>query len=235
MMFKKLNLFIMLAASLGAISVSQATVIDFTGGNVHLSDGSTATTNNIDNYSNVTYYEEDGFRFSFIGGYGTVGNYYGAFPRPDGSTLHNDVVHAHWDSLSSMVITAVDGSAFDLNYIDLTSNTVFGGGAADGTEQSFITTNDGYSMKLPSSDWGFDYTSGGQPGDGVARLWFDSQFDHVLSATFTSTNAYCFGMDNFYINEAAPPPNPVPEPATVFLLGSGITGLIGLRRRKQKQ
>ena len=49
----------------------------------------------------------------------------------------------------------------------------------------------------------------------------DAHFDAVTSVTFSSTNAYCFGMDNFYINEPAPP-NPAPEPATMALLGLGF-------------
>jgi len=83
-------------------------------------------------------------------------------------------------------------------------------------------------MRLPSSDWGFDFDYFGQVGDGVARLYLDGNFDNVSSVTFTSTNAYCFGMDNFYINEPAPS---VPEPATLALLGLGLAGLGYSRRR----
>ena len=81
-------------------------------------------------------------------------------------------------------------------------------------------------MLLPSSDWGFDYDYFGATGDDVARLYLGSNFDNVLSVTFTSLKAYCFGMDNFYINE----PAPVPEPTMLALLSLGIAGLGASRR-----
>lgn len=219
-----------LLSLLGMGGPAYATVIDFTGGTATLFNGSTVVTDTIGLWTDqVVSYEEDGFVFTFVGGYGTIGNYYAIGQRPDGTTLNNDVVHAHWASLASMTITAVDGSSFDLNYIDLASNTVVGGGQASGGELSYIANDAGYSMLLPSSDWGFDWDYFGQPGDGVARLYLDSNFDDVFSVTFTSMNAFCFGMDNFYINEPAPPP--IPEPSTIALLGIGLLGL-GLSRRR---
>ena len=85
-------------------------------------------------------------------------------------------------------------------------------------------------MRLPSSDWGFDIDFFGAMGDGVARLWLDENFDDVLSVTFTSENAFCFGMDNFYIDEP-PPPQGVPEPTVMLLLGSGLIGLAAIRKK----
>jgi hypothetical protein len=226
---KMLALAAAVSAGMG-VGVAQAVVVDFTGGTVHLYDASTGTTNNTSLWSDsVMFYEEGGFRFTFSGGYGTIGNYYAIGSRPDGSTINNDVVHAHWQQLSSMTIAAIDGSAFDLNYIDLTSNTVEGGSQASGGELSYISNNSGHSMLLPSSDWGFDFDYYGAVGDGVARLYLDSNFDNVLSVTFTSENAYCFGMDNFYINEEAPP---LPEPSILGLLGVGLAGLLTARRRR---
>ena len=71
---------------------AQAAIIDFTGGTVYLNGGGTATTNGSTSYSNVDYYEEDGFRLDFLGANqaafdASVGSYYGG---------GNDVIHGHW-------------------------------------------------------------------------------------------------------------------------------------------
>jgi len=210
---------------------ANAVVIDFTGGTGYLNGGGVINPTDTGGYwTNVDYYIEDGIRVDFIGGSGgIIGNYYGSFSP---GTDDNSVIHAHWNALSSIVFSKVDGSTMDLNYMDLTSNTIIGGGAATGEELSYVTSNNGDSMLLPSSDWGINYLSNGAPGDGIERLYMSSAFDGILSFTVTSQNAYCFGLDNFYIDEEAPPINPVPEPSTMVLMGLGLAGLAGFGRKK---
>ena len=217
--------------ALGTATVSSAAIIDFTGGTATLSDGSTVTTNNRNLYhDNVDYYIENGIKIDFIGGYGTIGDYYSI---GTGGFVGNDVIHSHWFEVSSIVFSKVDGTAFDLNYFDLSSNTTFGGGQATGNEQSYITSSNGDSMLLPSSDWGFNIDFFGQAGDGIKRLWLDNKFDGITSFTVNSLNAYCFGLDNFYIDEP-PPPKDVPEPSTLWLVGSSLVALAGLSGKRKK-
>ncbi|GAB6096762.1 hypothetical protein JCM14469_30150 [Desulfatiferula olefinivorans] len=210
-----------------------AAVIDFAGGTAHLNSGSDVLTTDTDLYNSmVDYYIEDGFRVDFVGGYGTIGNYYQWYT---GEGVDNSVIHAHPFYSIDIVFTKVDGTAFDLNYVDMTSNTITGGGASSGEELSYITASNGSSLLLPSSDWGIEYLSNGvTPSDGIARLWLDDTFDGITSFTISSLNAYCFGMDNFYIDEPPPPVDPVPEPATMILLGSGLACLAGFRRKSRK-
>lgn len=216
--------------ALGTTGVSSAAVINFTGGTAILEDGTTVTTNNFNLYQDrVDYYIEDGIKIDFIGGYGTIGDYYSIGA---GGFVGNDVIHSHWAGISAIVFSKLDGTPFDLNYFDLTSNTVIGGGQQQGTERSYITASNGFSMLLPSSDWGFDYDYFGQPGDGIARLWLDDNFDGITSFAVTSENAYCFGLDNFYIDEP-PPSTDVPEPSTLGLLGSSLFVLAGVSRKRK--
>jgi len=189
--------------------------------------GPNQTTNNVVSWDDVDYYDEGGFRLDFIGNTGVgdafsanIGNYYGA---------GNDVVHGHWltgglGNLTLIKVTKIDGTAFDLNCFVLTSNTAVGGGPALGSEQAFIHasangTTSSFSQLLPPENWGFPAT----------QIFLGSQFDGIKAFWFVANNDVdCFGMDNFFIDE----PAPIPEPASLKLLGLGLAGLRLARRRK---
>ena len=210
---------------------SQAVVVTFTGGTVTRLDASTETTNNTVSWDNVDYYEEGGFKLDFLPnsatGFSThVGNYYGA---------SNDVIHSHWatgdfGTVMSIEITKIGGGPFDLNYFRLTSNTDTGGGPASGLEQAYVEGFDGFNVStgapvlLPSQDWGFP----------TSQIFLGSAFDAVETVRFTVTNPVdCFGMDEFYIDEAAPEPD-VPEPSTLVVgLLLGAAGLANGRCRQR--
>ncbi len=214
------------AMVLGTAGTSFGVVIDFAGGTATLNDTSTVTTTDTGLWYGVDYYVEGGILVDFIGADGIIGDYYSINGM---GPYNNSIIHAHWgEGLTAIRFSKIDGSSFDLNYVDITSNCVVGGGQSDGTEQSYITTSGGYSKLLPSSDWGFDYDYYQQPGDGVARLWLDSNFDGITSFTITSQIAYCFGMDNFYIDQ---PPPAIPAPGSLLLASIGLAGLAKIRRR----
>lgn len=216
-----MNKFSPIIAVLISLTVgASAAVVTFTGGTVNLGARGTGTTDGTTNYSSVDYYTESGFKFDYIGGSGgSIGSYYG---------VGNDVIHAHWgvSEMTHIEITKVGGGTFDFNYFVLTSNTLSPGGQAIGTEnvsvQAWLNGSQvGSDFQLPSEDWGLVTTK---------DVFFNTDFDLVDKVVITSpmTSFSCFGMDAFYIDQAAP----VPEPSAAALMVLGAGALVALKRRR---
>lgn len=100
----------------------------------------------------------------------------------------------------------------------------------------YITTNGGdntvvsaYSgSTLVGSEF---FTTGGAGGGGsFAGLSFTSGFDRIVIATEHNING-AFAIDNFRFEGGT---QPVPEPATMLLLGTGLVGLVSARKKKKK-
>lgn len=193
-------------ALFGFACTAQAVVIDFTGGTV--------------NGAYSTHYEENGFQVDVTGSSGAYfGNYYGT---------GNNVIHAHWalggiGNVTEIKVSKIGGGTFDLNYFILTSNTDTGGAAANGTELAYIKNNNGFDTLLPFENWGFP----------ANQIFLPASYDAITSFSFYVTNDVdCFGMDEFYIDEAAPPSNSVPDGGTTgALLGLAMLGMVAVQRK----
>jgi hypothetical protein len=215
----KINLFPILALSVVMTSLAPAAVVTFTGGTITSNNGSTSVTNGSFVQENVDFYTESGFVLDYIGGSNfssNVGTYYGG---------SNDVIHGHWGmGVSSIDIYKAGGGTFDLNYFVLTSNTQMGGGPHTGNEsvtiEGFLNgASTGTAFLLPPEDWGFP----------AVDVFMSTNFDLVDRVKIVGSNSFCYGMDEFYIDQAAP----VPEPTAGALLALGLGGLIALRRSRR--
>ncbi len=247
------SLFIVSLAGLGivmaTVAASSGAVIDFTGGTVTMADGTGpfVTTSGNDLYVPTDFYVENGFKLDFINSVASAGEFIGDYYGPDASGNWNDVIHGHWapnhGTMTAVEITKVGGGTFDLNYFILTSNTIIGGGDAQGTELAYINAWVGgvntYSQLLDPESWGWDGVHNPGPLQNDPQIYLGSEFDAVDMVSFSidaiGGDVFCFGMDEFYIDEAAPPPEGVPEPSTLIiwsLLGAlGIT--VGWWRKRR--
>jgi hypothetical protein len=209
-----------LTLSIFMTALAPAAVVTFTGGTATLASGGTVVTDTLQNLNSVDFYTENGFVFDYIGGTGgSIGAYYGQ---------NNDVIHAHWGvgEMTSIEIRKDGGGTFEFNYFVLTSNTLSPGGSPTGFEDVHVQAwlngvQVGSDVILPSEQWGFP----------AVDVFFGTDFDNVDKVVITSshTSFSCFGMDEFYIDQAAP----VPEPTAGALLALGLGGLITLRRTRR--
>lgn len=240
---KKTALILTLMASL-----TKAAIVTFTGGTATLDSGDTIITDTTTQNSGVVSYQEE----SIILEYGsptqdwsfqTVGDYYGT---------GDDVIHGHWDNISTIEISRENNTPFDLQYFQITSNTSIGGGPATNEEnigiQGFLNGSSVTEIYgLPSVDWGAESTR-----DVFLPSSFDNVdkvviFDRGVSGTHTGgpdcpecgNSAFCFGMDNFVFDEVVPDflvqgngsaLPVVPEANTLILLTFG--SLLLFRRKR---
>lgn len=228
-----------LSFAFSLIPLSQGAVITFAGGTVTYNEfyefidnqqvtipGGTAVTTNTSLYRNVQNYVESGFVFEYVGGTGgSLGDYYF---NNDGNRIGNAVIHAHFGTgeMTGIEIYKQDGGTFDFNYLLLTSNTLEPGEPATGFEDVHISgwlngSQVGIDVIAPPEDFNFPATA----------LYFGSDFDLVDKITITSTHTSfsCYGMDSFYIDQAAPM---VPEPTGVSLAALGVVAFLLRRKRR---
>jgi len=116
------------------------------------------------------------------------------------------------------VLTRLDGNAFSFHSIDLaelyaydlegyTFDVTFNGLLSNGSSVSQTVTLDNLT--------------------GVQTYVFDSAFSNVVSVNWAQGGPDFYQFDN--VNAA-----PVPVPAAAWLLGSGLIGLIGARKKARK-
>jgi hypothetical protein len=69
-------------------------------------------------------------------------------------------------------------------------------------------------------------------GHNIDRIVLDSVFtDYRVQLANYANIPYYYGTININVYEAEPTPTPTPIPAAVWLLGSGLMGLVGLRKK----
>lgn len=101
--------------------------------------------------------------------------------------------------------------------------------------------NDYFQTKTFGSTVSFDLTLSGNPGSLFSFYVFSNTDGTLAALTNDATNGIAFtietnqdGTATVINNSAETTVTPTPIPAAVYLLGSGLMGLVGIRRKKQK-
>jgi len=141
-----------------------------------------------------------------------------------------------WTPTAGAYLT-IQNNFLDINGNGIPGSTVYDTWNTHYTSGNILTYSGNYTLSADTTYWLVSHDSVGQRIAYTEDLSYVQNFGASLPVNYNNFETPNPPGINYYSLEAGPTVfavNPVPIPGAVWLLGSGIVGLIGLKRRMRK-
>jgi len=135
-------------------------------------------------------------------------------------------------SLSSVTIGYISGDS-DISVLAYTGGTIPPSSLTSNSYSNLTLANSGWTLIGNYSNLGLNTPRAINAGQVSSSYWLIAAYNQTFGGTWTQDNDYVKVLAVAGNTTTPPPPGQVSEPAALFIFGTALLGVVGLRRRRE--